>query len=166
MKPLFLAMALSLGAILPAAAQTPAAPTVKVDSAWARATPGGARTAAIYLRITAKGAGDRLVGCSTPVAEKAQVHSETMANGVMEMRPVAALAVTPGTPTVLKPGGYHIMLIGLKQPLKAGDSFPLTLDFASAGKQQVSVRVEKPGAMGMEGMPGMKGMEGMPGMGH
>lgn len=163
MKFLFLAAALSLAAILPAKAEATGTPSIHIESAWARATPGGARTAAIYLTLTAEGTGDRLVGCSTPVAEKAQLHSETMANGIMEMRPVASLSIKPGTPAVLKPGGYHIMLTGLKHPLKAGDSFPLTLDFASAGAQQVSVRVEKPGAMGMEGM---KDMEGMPGMNH
>ncbi len=163
MKSLFAACLLSLAAAAgPAAAETPTQSTVHVGSVWSRATPGSAKTAVIYMTLTAEGGADRLVAASTPVADKAQLHSESMSGGVMRMRPLASLEVKPGATTMLKPGGNHIMLIGLKHPLKAGDSFPLTLAFEKSGKQEVTVHVEKVGAMGMD-MDGMKGMSGMQG---
>ena len=71
-----------------------------------------------------------------------------MAGTVMQMRPLAALDIPAGQPVTLKPGGEHIMLIGLNGPLREGQSFPLTLTFEKAGAQEVSVAVEKPGAVG------------------
>ena len=97
---------LAVAVVTTAAAQ---APTVKVEHAWARATPGGAKTAALYMTLVNKGgADDRLVSVATPVAGKAEVHSTTTENGIMRMRPVEALDVKAGTSTVLKPGGYHV----------------------------------------------------------
>jgi copper(I)-binding protein len=72
----------------------------------------------------------------------------TMDNGVMKMRQVDGIDLPAGKTVALKPGGYHIMLTGLAQPLAAGQSFPLTLDFAKAGARQVTVSVEKIGSMG------------------
>jgi copper(I)-binding protein len=120
---------------------------VRITSPWARATPGGAQTAAAYATIESA-AGDKLTGLSTPAAQKAEIHSMTMNNGVMQMRQVDGLDLPPGQKIALKPGGYHIMLLGLAKPLVAGQSFPLTLDFAKAGMKQVMVTVEKVGAMG------------------
>ena len=137
-----------------AAAQTP---TVKVEHAWARATPGGAKTAALYMTLLNKGGDDdRLVSVATPVAGQAEVHSTTTENGVMRMRPVEALDVKAGTSTILKPGGYHVMLMDLKAPLVAGQSFAVTLTFENAGKIDVTVTVEKAGATAPGAMPGMK----------
>jgi copper(I)-binding protein len=68
------------------------------------------------------------------------------------MRPVEAIEVTPGAPIVLQPGGLHVMLIGLKAPLKEGERFPLTLTFERAGTIEVEVVVEKLGAMGPDHM--------------
>src|SRR6185437_1843003 len=109
---------------------------IKVDQVWARATPGAAKTAAIYLTITNIGtAPDTLEGAaSTPVAAHADLHEEKMAKGVMEMRPVKSLTIDPGKSVVLEPNGYHIMLTGLKGPLKEGQTVPLTLTFDHAGK--------------------------------
>ncbi len=145
-------LALALAFILllaPAHAQTvPGA--IAVQSAWARATPAGARTGAVYLTLVNNGAAeDELVAASTPVADRAQLHTERIENGVMKMRPSAAVDVKPGATVMLKPGGVHVMLIGLKQPLKEGESFPLTLEFARGGKREVEVRVAGIGAMGM-----------------
>lgn len=137
----------------PAVAQTG---SVEVEKAWARATPGGAKTAALYMTLVNKGtAEDRLVSVSTPAAGKAEVHSTTTENGVMHMRPVEALGVKPGQPTVLKPGGYHVMLMDLKGPLVAGKTFTVTLTFEKAGKIDATATVEKVGAMGPGSMPGM-----------
>jgi copper(I)-binding protein len=128
-----------------------------VNQAWARATPGGAKTAALYMTLVNKGAAeDRLVSVSTPVAGKAEVHSTTTENGVMHMGPVAALGVKPGTPTVLKPGGYHVMLTDLKAPLVAGQTFTVSLTFEKAGTVEATATVQKVGAMGPGAMPGMQ----------
>lgn len=121
--------------------------TIQIDHPWARATTG--QTGAIYMTIKNAGsADDRLVSAATPVAGEVQLHIEINDNGVMKMRPVPAIDVKPKGQTTLKPGGLHVMLIGLKQPLKQGESFPLTLSFEKAGKLEVSVVVEKAGAMG------------------
>ena len=147
---LFLALLLASGV---AAAQTG---PVEVKNAWARATPGKAEIGAAYLTIETT-APDRLTGASTPVAGKAELHEMTMQGGVMKMRALAGIDLPAGHAVVLKPGGIHIMLTGLKQPLRAGESFPLTLDFEKAGRREVTVMIEKAGAMG----PGPAGGAGM-----
>lgn len=119
----------------------------EIQNAWARATPGKAETGAAYLTIQAA-TPDRLTALSTPVADKAELHEMTMQGGVMRMRSLAALDLPAGQAVVLKPGATHIMLVGLKQPLRAGESFPLTLEFEKAGKREVNIVVEKAGAMG------------------
>jgi copper(I)-binding protein len=135
-------------------AQTPAA-TITLDHVWARASSG--KTGAIYLTINNAGpTDDQLLSAATAVADKVQLHTEINDNGVMKMRPVAAIDVKAHGQTILAPGGLHIMLIGLKHPLKEGDNFPLTLTFEKAGKLDVTVAVETAGSKG-----GMKAMEGM-----
>ena len=137
----FVALLLLAGA---AAAQTG---PVEVKNAWARATPGKAETGAAYLTIQTA-TPDRLIAVSTPVADKAEPHEMTMQGGVMRMRSLATIDLPAGQAVVLKPGATHIMLVGLKQPLRVGESFPLTLQFEKAGKREVNVVVEKAGAMG------------------
>ena len=154
LKSILLAGLLAVASVATAAAQ---APTVKVEHAWARATPGGAQSAALYMTLVNKGAADdRLVSVATLVAGKAQMHSSTTENGVMRMRPVEALEVKAGTSTILKPGSYHVMLTELKAPLVAGQSFTVTLTFENAGKIDATATVEKAGATAPGGMPGMK----------
>jgi periplasmic copper chaperone A len=131
---------------------------VQVTEAWARATPGGAQTAAVYATLQSA-AGDELTGISTPVAKEAQLHEMSMEGGVMKMRQVEQLDLPPGQSVTLKPGGYHVMLVGLSHPLVEGQTFPLTLTFAKAGMKDVTVGVQKVGAMGpgnSSSMPGMK----------
>ena len=144
-KPRLLFPALLLLASVAAAQTGP----VEVKNAWARATPGKAETGAAYLTIETA-ASDRLTGASTPVAAKAELHEMTMQGGVMKMRELGALDLPAGHAVALKPGAAHIMLMGLKQPLRAGESFPLTLDFEKAGKREVTVTIEKAGAMAPE----------------
>ena len=156
-KPLaFAACLLTAGAAMAQTGQ------VELKDAWARATPGKAENGAAYLTIVSPGA-DRLVSLSTPVAKKAQLHTMTTEGGVMKMRPLAGLDVPADRPVTLKPGGAHIMLMGLNQPLQAGQSFPLTLSFEKAGQREVTVAVKKLGAMGPESHAG--GMQ-MPMPGH
>ena len=153
-RSVLLAVLVAIAAVTAAAQGT----GVEVEHAWARATPPGAKTAALYLTLVNHGAaGDRLLSVMTPAAGKAEIHSTTTENGVMRMRPVeGGLPVASGKPTVLKPGGYHIMLTDLKAPLVAGQSVAVTLTFEKAGKVDATAVVEKAGSMGPQDMPGMK----------
>jgi periplasmic copper chaperone A len=121
----------------------------RIDRAWARATPGAARTGAVYFKIESPTA-DRLIGLASPVAAKAELHTNIETNGVMQMREVeGGLALPAGQVVELKPGGaLHVMLTELNQRLKAGDTFTLTLTFETAGTRDVNVKVERLGAMG------------------
>jgi copper(I)-binding protein len=146
---------------LPAQAADVMVGHLKISAPWARATPHGASVGGAYLTITNMGsAPDRLIGGASAVAKEVQVHEMTMENGVMKMRPVAGgLEIKPGATVTLKPGGYHIMFVGLRQPLKQGEHFKVTLAFAKAGKVDVDFTTEGIGAMhgGSGGsMPGMK----------
>ena len=88
---------------------------------------------------------DQLVAASSPVAQKAELHFFDVENGVYSMHKVDAVAITPGAAsTVLRPGGAHVMLKSLKQPLRAGMSIPLTLTFQNAGTLTIEVPVESP----------------------
>lgn len=167
MMPRLLFLAAFLGLAAPVLAQTtPPVPApssaapIAVEHAWARATSSAAKTGAVYFTVVDSGTeADRLVAAAAPtVAEKAQLHVTIEDHGVMKMRPLAALDVKPGEPAMLAPGAQHLMLIGLKAPLKVGDTFPVTLTFEKAGAIEVTVMVQKAGAMGMDHsmMPGMK----------
>jgi periplasmic copper chaperone A len=137
---------------------------VKVENAWARATPAGATTAAIYLTVEAPIA-DKLVSVSTPAAREADLHTMSVESGVMKMRALpGGIDLPAGQKVTLKPGGMHIMLSALTGPLKEGESVPLTLNFSKSGTQQISVPVEKIGAMGPAGAPGGGDGGGMGGM--
>ena len=130
-----------------------------ITQAWSRATPGGAKVAGGYLTIENKGSvADRLIGGSADVAEKVQVHEMGMNNGVMTMRPLdQGLTIEPGKTVKLAPGGYHLMLLDLKTPLKQGDKLPVTLEFEKAGKVKLSLEVQGVGAQGPAGdMKGTK----------
>ena len=120
---------------------------LQVENAWARATPGKSQTGAAYVTIRSP-IPDRLVAASTPVAKEAQLHTMEMSGMVMKMRPTPGVDIPADKPVTLEPGGMHIMLMGLKHPLKAGQSFPLTLSFEKAGTRTVNVAVEKVGASG------------------
>jgi len=102
---------------------------IQVENAWARATAPGQDAAGVDLTITSKQAAT-LVGVSSPVCKTVELHSMTMAHdsGMMKMGEVPAIELPAGKRVNLREGGYHLMLSGLKTPLKAGDSIPLTLD--------------------------------------
>ena len=137
---------------------------VTITKAWSRAMPSARSSAVVYFTITDAGTPDKMTGAATPIADKAQLHETSMADGIMRMRPVNDLAVTSDHPVMLAPGGYHLMLTGLHRQLAAGDTFPLTLTFEHAGAIATVVSVEKAGAAGtnMGSMPGMD----MGGMSH
>jgi copper(I)-binding protein len=144
------ALALSVSA---AGAQTYTIGAIEIGNPWARATPKGAPVAGAYMSITNKGAeADRLMSVSTPVAAQAAVHQMSMDNGVMSMRPVqGGLEIKPGQTVVFNPDSFHLMLMGLKQPLTQGERVKATLDFAKAGKIELEYVVESMGAQGPSG---------------
>ncbi len=130
----------------PAAAQKAA---IDPTDAWVRATPGGAQNAAVYLHIVNAGKDDdTLNGAQTDNARHASIHTTAMAGGMAQMRSAAALPIPRASTVTLAPGGTHIMLEGLKAPLREGESFIMTLTFAKAGKISTTVKVVGVAAMG------------------
>ena len=156
------ALTLMLASAAPVQAQSPAPPAapgpaqpnrpgltapeaVKVDKVWARATPQGADVGAVYFTLTAQ-TPDRLIGASTPAAARAEVHEMGMDAGVMHMREVRAVMLPANQAIVFGPGGYHVMLMGLKAPLKPGQSVPLRLTFATSPPVDATATVQSVGA--------------------
>ncbi len=123
---------------------------LKISHPYARATVPGQPSGAAYLTIENTGKnGDKLMSLNSAVAESAGIHSMSMDGNVMRMREENDLELKPSTTISMKPGnGYHIMLTGLKKPLTAGETFPLTLNFKNAGKIEVQVDVEDSQAPG------------------
>jgi copper(I)-binding protein len=135
------AVALSLAsACIAAVAQS--AP-VKVEGAWARATVQGQKGSGAFMSLTAKDA-TQLVGISSPVAGVAEVHEMKMEGDVMKMRALPLLDLPAGKTVELKPGGYHVMLMDLKQPLAKGTAVPLTLRFKDAKGAESKLEVSVP----------------------
>jgi copper(I)-binding protein len=158
MKSLLVILAALLG-FASANAQTMAMGDIHIVDAKARPTAAGAATAAVYLTIMNHGpADDTLTAIATPVADKAEAHRTTNTNGIMTMEPAPNLTIKAGGGVTFAPGGLHIMLTGLKQPLVLGQTFPLTLTFAKAGAVETTVAVAPvgPAKHDMQGMPGMK----------
>ncbi len=153
------AAVIALAALAPARADDVKAGDLVISQAWSRATPGGAKTGGGFLTIENKGTSpDKLIGASADAAGKVEVHQMAMDGGVMKMRPVeGGLTIDPGKTVKLAPGGYHLMMMDLKSPLKQGDKLPVTLQFEKAGKVQVTLDVHGVGAPGPSGHMG--GME-------
>lgn len=119
--------------------QDPAqAPQVSISDAWVRVTPPEAKNSAVYLTIESED-GDALTGASVPadVAGMAQIHETTGHGGMKSMSEVERIEIPAGEPVKLEPGGYHLMLLKLAEPISAGDSVPVTLTFAKAGEVAV-----------------------------
>jgi periplasmic copper chaperone A len=142
-----LAIALSTWAVH-AAAEDYKLGNIEISNPWTRATPKGASVAGAYMKISNKGSEpDRLVGGSATVANSFEIHSMAMEGGVAKMRPVnGGLEVKPGETVELKPGSFHVMLVGLKQPLAKGQKVKATLEFEKAGKIEIEYPVEALGA--------------------
>jgi len=116
---------------------------LQIGHPYTRVTPPGAKAAGAYLSIDNKGkAADRLLKATSPAAGSVAPHSMSMDGNVMRMRAVPSIDVGPGASVKLAPGGLHIMLEDLKQPLKSGDKFPLILHFEKAGQVKVDVQVQ------------------------
>jgi periplasmic copper chaperone A len=114
-----------------------------IEHPWSRASIGAAKASAAYMEMVNEGTTpDLLIAVSSPIAEHVQLHTNLIEGGVLKMRPLEAVEISPGEPTILQPGGIHIMLMGLKAPLKEGDTFPLKLTFERAGTITVQVIVQ------------------------
>lgn len=137
------------GIITPATAADFTAGSIVVSDPWVRASAGRAmKTGAAFTVLANNGTEmDQLVAAESPVAERVELHTHMMDGGVMKMRQVEAIEVNPGTPTVLQPGGLHIMFIGLHAPLKEGSMVPITLVFEKAGRIAITAQVLSAGAM-------------------
>jgi copper(I)-binding protein len=122
--------------------------SIHISQPWARATPKGAASAAAYMTITNNGKTADKVNCvSSDAADECQIHSMTMDNGVMQMRPVeGGLEIKPGETVMLKPGGFHMMLMNLKHPLEQGNTMKATLKFDNAGTVDVEYPIAAIGA--------------------
>jgi periplasmic copper chaperone A len=130
-----------------AAAENKRYDTLRIDHPVAHATPPGARTGAVYFTVDNAGnTSDRLVRASTPVAAGVVLHQMAVEDGMMKMRAIPSLEIMPGARFELKPDGYHLMLVDLKQPLKVGETFPLMLTFERAGTIRTIVTVEAMGS--------------------
>jgi copper(I)-binding protein len=150
--------------VAPVRAEEVKAGDLVISQAWSRATPGGAKIGGGYLTIENKGtAADRLIGGSGDISAKVELHEMKMDNGVMTMRPLdKGLAIEPGKTVKLAPGGYHLMLLDLKSPLKQGDKVPVTLEFEKAGKVKLTFDVQALGAQAPAGVDGGHDMKKMP----
>ncbi|HEY0269295.1 MAG TPA: copper chaperone PCu(A)C [Methyloradius sp.] len=147
MKPLIQPLLIAIIALSFSAAITMAAdqnaPSINVHQAWVRATAPGQEVGAAYMMIVSK-KDTSLVSITTDAAEHTQIHSMTMDNGVMKMRELESLAIPAGKMINLSPGGMHLMLIGLKKPLKTGEQLTLTLQFKDNAGTLSSVNVKAP----------------------
>jgi copper(I)-binding protein len=147
------AIGLTALALAPAVAQEYKAGPLRIEAPWIRATPGGAEVAGGYMKIENTGtATDRLIGGAAEIAGKFEIHEMKMEGSVMKMRELPkGLEVPPGKSVELKPGSYHLMLMGLKKPPKAGDRIKGTLTFEKAGTVEIEYAVRGMGGSGSSG---------------
>jgi copper(I)-binding protein len=142
------AVSLAHDALAQGLAQVYAAGPLKVSQPWSRATPAGAKVGGGYLSIENTGAApDRLVSVTVPFAGRVEIHEMAVANGVMTMRPLdKGIAIAPGSKVEFKPGGFHLMFMELKQPLKQDERVKGVLTFEKAGPVEVEFTVAGVGA--------------------
>jgi periplasmic copper chaperone A len=170
MKAVVFCLGFALSAAVAYAQDAPSykAGALQITQPWSRATPKGAEVAGAYFKVTNTGTTpDRLIGGSSPVAGRFEIHEMSLDNGVMKMRPVPnGLEIKPGESVELKPGAYHVMMLDLKQPLTKGDHVKATLKFEKAGPVDIEYSVVGVGETPAAAAPsqtggGMKGMKGM-----
>lgn len=140
-RPLLKRLVLAPLMLLVAFSASAASSGVEVSEAWARATPPGAKTAAIYLTLSNTGETASLVAASTPVAERAELHTHKHEDGMMRMEQVPAIEIPAGGEARLKPHGDHVMLFGLRQGLTPGERVSLTLEFDDGRTLELEVPV-------------------------
>lgn len=135
------AVHLVLTSALLALSATPSfAADIEIKAPWVRGTVAGQMATGAFMEVTSK-SGATLVGAASPVAGVTEIHEMKMDGGVMKMRAVARLDLPAGKPVILGPGGYHLMLMNLKQTIKPGDQVPLTLQFEGKDRKVEAVEV-------------------------
>ena len=122
---------------------SPVLAQVTVADPWVRGTVAQQRATGAFMTLTAP-AGARLVEARSPMAGVVEIHEMTMDNNVMRMRQVPMLELPAGKAVELKPGGYHVMLMDLKQPMKTGESVPITLVFEDKDRKRLTVDIQAP----------------------
>jgi hypothetical protein len=139
----FALLSLSISAL--ALAHEFVAGDIHIAHPHARATVPGQPAAAAYIGLDNGGkTADKLIGASSPVAKAVELHTMSMDNNIMRMREVKEIDLPPGAKIMMKPGdGYHLMLLGLSHPLKAGEKIPLTLKFEKFGTLEVQVVIDE-----------------------
>lgn len=131
----------AVSALLFAALSTSALAQVNVADPWVRATVPQQKATGAFMSITAP-QGARLVEAKSPVAGIVEIHEMAMENNVMKMRAVSGLDLPAGKPVELKPGGYHVMLMDLKQQMKDGQTVPITLVVEGSDKKRSTVEIK------------------------
>ena len=141
----------SLSVLALMAVSTSAWAEIQATQAWSRFTAPSVPTGVVFMQLNNTGSqADALVSVSSPVAKKAEIHNHINDKGVMRMRQVAKIDVPAGKSVTLQPGGFHVMLMGLKQPLKLNDTFPVTLKYQSGRTQKITATVNN--GSGMQNM--------------
>lgn len=121
---------------------------VHATEAWSRFTAPSVPTGVVFMQLHNSGKqADALVSASSPVAKKVEIHNHVNDKGVMRMREVAKIDVAAGQSVSLQPGGYHLMLMGLKQPLQLKQTFPVSLKYQSGRSEQITVTVNNGSGM-------------------
>lgn len=163
-----LALALSTAALAQGDNDAQVGP-IEIGHAWARATPPMAPAGGGFLELKNTGAtADALIAAKADVSERTELHTHIKDGDVMKMRQVERIDIPAGGAVALQPGSFHVMFIGLKKPLAAGESFPVTLTFEKAGSVTVPMKVNAIGTMTYDGGMGgtMGGGMGQGGMQH
>ena len=115
---------------------------VVIENGWARASAGMSKNGAVYLTIVNNGKDkDTLTGAESALAERIEIHTHENENGIMRMRRVPTLEISPKERITFKPGGYHVMLLGLHKPLKRGNTITFKLTFRKAGKVKIHAKI-------------------------
>lgn len=138
------AMALVATLILTACGAGSTGPQISVEDPWARSVPAAGGNGAVFFQLVNTGnEADQLVGGESPAAGTVEVHQTKMEEGVMKMEHIPGLEVPAKGEVLLKPGGYHVMLIDVTQPLAPGDTLPITLRFEKSGEMKMDVEVRE-----------------------
>jgi copper(I)-binding protein len=120
---------------------------LQIRHPWSRATPGGAKVGVGYMEIRNRGKqAERLLGASSPLAQRVEMHVTRREGEVMRMRQVESFAIPASERVQLRPGGGHLMLVDLARPLKQGERVPLTLRFERAGEVEIEMEVQEIGS--------------------
>lgn len=139
-----LAMTACAGVLAPVNEAVTITADIAIEDPWARPAPAGDNSAAYFVIRNGAGVDDALTGAAADVADMVEVHESRVEDGIMKMEHIHALPIPAGESVTLEPGGYHVMFMGLRRDLEAGDTFQLELHFERAGTVTVDVEVREP----------------------